>query len=41
MIDTATGLSIEPPTACRTRNAISQPRPGASEHSAEPTVKAA
>ena len=28
MIDIATGLSIEPPTACTMRNAISQPRLG-------------
>ena len=41
MMDTATGLSIEPPTACSTRNAMSQPRPGASEHSAEAAVNTA
>ena len=41
MIDTATGLSIEPPAACSTRNAISQPRLGAAEHSAEPAVNTA
>jgi hypothetical protein len=36
MIDMATGLSIEPPTACRPRNATSQPSPGATLHSREP-----
>ena len=41
MIDTATGLSIEPPAACSTRNAISQPRLGATEHSADPAVNTA
>lgn len=35
IMDTATGLSIDPPIACSTWNAISQPRPGATEHSAE------
>ena len=37
MIDIATGLSIEPPTACTARNAISQPRLGATLHSNDPT----
>ena len=32
MIDIATGVSIEPPTACRPRNAISQPSPGLMLH---------
>ena len=41
MIDIATGLSMDPPMACSMRNAISQPRPGARLHSAEPTVKVA
>ncbi len=40
MIDMATGLSIEPPTACTMRNTTSQFRSGASEHSSEPRVKA-
>ncbi len=35
IMDTATGLSIDPPIACSTRKAISQPRPGATEHNAE------
>ena len=39
MIDIATGLSIEPPTAWTIRNAISQPRLGARLHSNEPRVK--
>lgn len=39
MIDIATGLSIEPPTACTIRNATSEGRFGATEHSAEPSVK--
>jgi hypothetical protein len=39
MMDIATGLSIEPPTACTIRNATSQPSPGATLHSNEPTVK--
>ena len=34
-IDIATGLSIEPPTACTTRNAISSPMLGARLHSSE------
>ena len=38
MMETATGLSIDPPIAWSTRNAISQPRLGATEHSAELTV---
>ena len=33
----ATGLSIDPPTACRARNAISQPRLGASQQASEPS----
>ena len=41
MIDIATGLSMEPPTACTMRNATSQPRPGARLHSPEPTVNTA
>ena len=41
MIDMATGLSMEPPTACTVRNAISQPSPGATLHSSEPTVNRA
>jgi hypothetical protein len=36
MIDIATGLSIEPPTACTIRNTISQPALGATLHSSEP-----
>ena len=38
MIDIATGLSIDPPSACSIRNATSQPRPGARLHSSEPSV---
>ena len=38
IIDTATGLSMDPPIACNIRNAISHPRSGAMEHSAELTV---
>ncbi|GAA3155613.1 hypothetical protein GCM10020001_094410 [Nonomuraea salmonea] len=38
MIDMATGLSIDPPTACSARAPISQPRLGASEHMSEPSV---
>ena len=38
MIDIATGLSIEPPTACSARKATSQPSEGATEHSAEARV---
>ena len=41
MIDIATGLSIEPPTACTIRNATSQPRLGARLHSREPIVNVA
>ena len=41
MMDIATGLSMDPPMACSMRNAISQPRPGARLHSAEPAVKVA
>ena len=41
MIDIATGLSIEPPSAWSIRNATSQPRPGARLHSRDPTVNAA
>ena len=37
MIDIATGFSIEPPTAWTIRNATSQPRPGATLHSSEPS----
>jgi hypothetical protein len=36
MIDMATGFSIDPPTACTARNAISQPVPGARLHSSDP-----
>ncbi len=32
MIDMATGFIIEPPTACRTRNATSRPTLGARLH---------
>ena len=39
MIDIATGFSIEPPTACTIRNAISQPRLGARLHSSDPMAK--
>jgi hypothetical protein len=39
MIDIATGLSIEPPTAWSIRNATSQPMLGASEQASDPTVK--
>ena len=38
-IDIATGFSMLPPTAWIMRKAISQPRPGAIEQSAEPIVK--
>ena len=38
MIDNATGLSIDPPIACSTRNATSQPSPGARLHSSEPRM---
>ena len=33
MMDIATGLSMDPPTACTIRNAISQPSDGARLHS--------
>ena len=39
MIDIATGLSIEPPTACSARNAMSQPVVGARLHSSDPAPK--
>ncbi len=39
MIDMATGLSIEPPTAWTMRKTISRSRLGASEHSSEPIEK--
>ncbi len=39
MIDIATGLSIEPPTACSARNATSHSRLGARLHSSEPSAK--
>lgn len=39
MIDMATGLSIEPPTACTARKAIRASRFGAREHSSEPSAK--
>jgi hypothetical protein len=38
MMPSAAGLSIEPPTPCRIRKPISQPRPGARLHSHEPRV---
>ncbi len=38
MIDIATGLSIEPPTACNIRKTISHPRVGAALHSSDPSV---
>ena len=41
MMDIATGLSMEPPTACTIRNATSQPSPGARLHSPEPMVNTA
>src|SRR5450756_453897 len=37
----ATGLSIDPPTACSARNAIRAPRLGARLHASEPRVKIA
>ena len=40
-IDMATGLSIEPPTACTMRNTTSQPRLGARLHGSEPAVNMA
>ncbi len=39
MIDIATGFSIEPPTACSTRAAISSSSEGAAAQRAEPAVK--
>jgi hypothetical protein len=39
IMDIATGLSIEAPTACTILNATSQPSPGARLQSREPTVK--
>ena len=41
MIDIATGLSIEPPTACIIRNAISMPNEPATLQSSEPAEKIA
>jgi hypothetical protein len=41
MIDMATGLSIDPPTAWSIRKATSQPRPGARLHNSEPSVNRA
>ena len=41
MMASATGFSIDPPTACSIRNATSQPSPGARLHSSEPTVNSA
>ena len=38
MMPSAAGLSIEPPTPCRIRKPISQPRLGARLHSQEPRV---
>ena len=38
MIDMATGLSIDPPTACSTLAAMSQPTPGARLHRMDPPV---
>src|SRR3982751_4671541 len=38
MIDIATGLSIDPPTACSARNATSHSTVGARLHSSEATV---
>ena len=37
-MDSATGLSIEPPSACRPRNTTSKPTFGARLHSSEPRV---
>ena len=39
MMATATGLTIAPPTACRTRNATSSPTLGAAPHSSDPSKK--
>jgi hypothetical protein len=41
MMDMATGLSIEPPTACTIRKTISQLRLGATLHSRDPRVNRA
>jgi len=41
MMDMATGFSIEPPTACTIRNTTSQPSPGATLQSSEPSAKIA
>ena len=41
MIASATGLSIDPPTAWSIRNPTSQPSPGARLHSSEPSVNSA
>ncbi len=41
MIDMATGLSIDPPTACTTRAPTSQPRDGARLHSTDPATNSA
>ncbi len=38
MIDIATGLSIEPPTPCKARAAISQPSVGATLQASEPAA---
>ena len=38
MIDIATGFSIEPPTPCTARAAISQPSVGARLHASEPAA---
>ena len=37
-IDSATGLSIDPPTAWSTRAAIRNPRLGATPHSSDPSA---
>jgi hypothetical protein len=39
IIDIATGLSIEPPSACTIRKATSQPTDGARLHSSDPLTK--
>jgi hypothetical protein len=41
MIEIATGFSIDAPSACTARNAIRQPRLGATLHSSEPNVNSA
>ncbi len=41
MIDSATGFSIDPPTAWIIRKAINQPSPGAMLHSSEPATNTA